>query len=168
AQGEGKLETILVTAQRRSENLQSVPVSVQVVSGAQLREQNQNSFTDLARTLPAIHIATGAKSNTLTMRGIGGDQTGNPGFEQSVSMFADDIYRGRSRMSNATFLDLDRIEILKGPQSTFFGNNAIAGALNIVSKEPGDTFSGYARALAGMFEEYALESAAGGPITDTL
>src|SRR4029077_21079923 len=108
------------------------------------------------------------KSNALSMRGIGYYGANNPGFDQAVAMFADDIYRGRSRMSDATFLDLDRIEILKGPQSTFFGNNAIAGALNIISKKPGDTFEGYTRALAGMFEEYTLEGALGGPVTDTL
>lgn len=164
---QGKLEEIIVTAQKRSENLQNVPVSVQVISSAQLEEQNQNLLTDLARTLPAVHIATDAKSNSLSMRGIGTSGS-NPGFDQAVAMFADDIYRGRSRMSAATFLDLDRIEILKGPQSTFFGNNAIAGALNIVSKKPSDTFDGYIRALGGMFEQYALEGAVGGPITDTL
>ena len=162
-----KLEEIIVTAQKRSENLQSVPVSVQVIGGAQLEEQNQNSLTDLARTVPDVHISTGDKSNSLSMRGIGSGAS-NPGFDQAVAIFADDIYRGRSRMSGSTFLDLDRIEVLKGPQSTFFGNNAIAGALNIVSKKPGDTFDGYMRALGGMFEQYALEGAVGGPITDTL
>jgi outer membrane receptor protein involved in Fe transport len=143
------------------------PVSVQVISGDLLAEQNQNDLTDLTRTVPAVHIATGGASNSLSMRGIGSGEE-NPGFDQAVAMFADDIYRGRSRMSAATFLDLDRIEILKGPQSTFFGNNAIAGALNLVSRRPDDTFDGYVRALGGMFEQYALEGAVGGPITDTI
>src|ERR1700722_6099268 len=164
---ESTLEEIVVTAQKRSEDLQSVPESVQVISGSQLEEQNQGSLIDLTRTLPSVHISTDAKSNTLFLRGIGSG-TGNPGFDQAVAMFADDIYQGRSRMSASTFLDLERIEILKGPQSTFFGNNAIAGALNLVSTKPGDAFDGYMRALGGMFEQYALEGAAGGPITDTL
>ena len=116
----------IVTAQKRSENLQNVPESVQVIGSEQLEEQNQNSLTDLTRTVPGVHISTDAKSNTLSMRGIG-SALGNPGFDQAVAMFADDIYRGRSRMSAATFLDLDRIEILKGPQSIFFGNNARSG-----------------------------------------
>jgi iron complex outermembrane receptor protein len=164
---QGKLEEIVVTAQKRSENLQSVPVSLQVISAQELEQQNQNSLSDLTRTVPSVHVSSSTKSNSLSIRGIGSGEE-NPGFDQSVAMFADDIYRGRSRMSTANFLDLERIEILKGPQSTFFGNNAIAGALNIISKKPADTFGGYMRALGGMFEEYALEGAAGGPITDTL
>jgi len=83
-----------------------------------------------------------------------------------VATFEDDIYYGRSRMIQATFLDVDRIEVLKGPQSTFFGNNAIAGALNIVTKGPDDQFDGYARALYGMYGQYAVEGAVGGPIND--
>jgi iron complex outermembrane receptor protein len=166
-QEQPKLEEIIVTAQKRSEDLQEVPVSVQVISGLQLEEQNQNSLSDLTRTVPDVHVSTGTVSNSLSIRGIGSGEN-QAGFDQAVAIFADDIYRGRSRMSEATFLDLDRIEILKGPQSTFFGNNAIAGALNIVSKKPGDTVDGYVRALGGMFEQYALEGAVGGPITDTL
>jgi outer membrane receptor protein involved in Fe transport len=162
-----KLEEVIVTAQRRTEDPQKVPESMQVVSGLALEEQNQDALIDLTRTMPAVHIDTGVKSNDLSIRGIGAGGS-NPGFDQAVAIFADDIYRGRSNMIGAAFLDLDRIEVLKGPQSTFFGNNAIAGALNIISEKPGDTFGGYIRALGGMFEQYALEGAAGGPITDTL
>src|SRR2546421_2164472 len=79
-----------------------------------------------------------------------------------------DIYHGRSRTTQATFLDLDRIEVLKGPQSTFFGNNAIAGALSIVTRKPGDTLDGFARALYGEYGQYAAEGAVGGPLNDKL
>src|SRR5262249_50753492 len=142
------------------------PISVQVIDGQTLVEQNQTNFEDLTRTVPGVSVVSDARSNTLSIRGIASG--GNPGFDQSVAMLSDDIYHGRARMSNATFLDLDRIEILKGPQTTFFGDNAIAGALNIVSKKPGDHLDGQVRALYGMFGEYAVEGAVGGPITDTL
>src|SRR5208282_1355847 len=92
----------------------------------------------------------------------------NSAFDQSVATFVDDIYYGRSRLSGATFLDLDRIEVLKGPQSTFFGNNAIAGALNIVTKNPGDTFDAYTRLLYGMYGQYAAEAAVTLPLSDVL
>ncbi|MEA2260365.1 MAG: iron complex outerrane recepter protein [Acidobacteriaceae bacterium] len=163
-----KLEEIVVTAQKRTENLQDVPVSVQVIGSQILARQNHNSLEELTQTIPAVHISAGADqngSNSIFIRGIGSGS--DPSFDQSVAVFTDDIYQGRSRMSEATFLDLDRIEVLKGPQTTFFGNNAIAGALNIVTKKPGDHFDAWARALYGMFGQYAVEGAVGGPITPT-
>jgi outer membrane receptor protein involved in Fe transport len=160
-----QLEEVVVTAQKRVESLQSVPVSVQVVSAVQLMQQNQNSLQEMTETLPAVHIQSGFFSDSLFIRGIGSGN--NAGFDQSVATFSDDVYKGRSRMTNDLFIDLDRIEVLKGPQSTFFGNSAIAGALNIVSKSPGDQFDAWGRALYGMFGQFALEGAAGGPITDT-
>jgi len=165
---ETRLEEIIVTAQKRTENLQDVPVSVQVIGGQILAQQNHNSLEELTQTVPAVHISAGADqngSNSIFIRGIGSGS--DPSFDQSVAVFTDDIYKGRSRMSEAAFLDLDRIEVLKGPQTTFFGNNAIAGALNIVTKKPGDHFDAWSRALYGMFGQYAVEGAVSGPITDT-
>jgi len=165
------LEEIVVTAQKRVENLQNVPISVQVVSGKTLSDNNFNSLDSLTQTIPDVHVGSsaGSFSNDLYIRGIGsGIGGGNVGFDQSVAMFADDIYHGRSRLSGATFLDLDRLEVLKGPQSTFFGNNAIAGALNIVTAKPGDVFEGWGRALYGMYGTYAAEGAVTLPIDDTL
>jgi len=159
---------IIVTAQRRSEPLQKVPVSVQVVQGKELQATNRNSLQDLGQTLPAVHIVnSGNEANTLNIRGIGsGGQ--NPAFDQSVATFIDDVYYGRSRMIQSTFFDVDHIEVLKGPQSTFFGNNAIAGALNISTKKPDDRFDGYARVLYGMYGQFAAEGATSVPLTDTL
>lgn len=164
----GGVQDIVVTAQKRSESLQKVPVSVQVVQGKDLQVANRNSLQDLGQTLPAVHIVnTGSQANTLNIRGIGSG-SGNPAFDQSVATFVDDIYIGRSRMIQSTFLDVDHIEVLKGPQSTFFGNNAIAGALNISTKKPDDRFDGYARALYGSYGQFALEGASSIPLTDTL
>src|SRR5262249_46601199 len=132
-----KLQEVVVTAQRRTENLQDVPVSVQVINGRTLAEQNHNTLEELTQTVPSVRVSTGGYSTNIYIRGVGSGQ--NAYFDQSAATFVDDIYHGRSRLSGTTFLDLDRIEILKGPQSTFFGNNAIAGALNIVSKKPGKT-----------------------------
>jgi outer membrane receptor protein involved in Fe transport len=159
-----RLEQVVVTAQRRTEKLQDVPISAQVISAQRLVEQNQNSLEDLTQTVPAVHVSTGDQSNDMFIRGIGSG--GNPSFDQSVATFVDDIYHGRSRVSGATFLDLERIEVLKGPQSTFFGNNAIAGALNVVTKKPGKDFDASGRLLYGRFGQYAAEGAVGGPITD--
>jgi iron complex outermembrane receptor protein len=160
-----RLEEITVTAQRRSENLQDVPISVDVVSGQALAATNQNSLDDLTHTMPGVYVQQGGPSSDMFIRGIGSG--GSEAFDQSVGMFIDDVYHGRSRTSIGTFLDLDRVEVLKGPQSTYFGNNAIAGAVNILTRKPGDHFEASIRALYGMYGAYALEGAAGGPITDT-
>jgi iron complex outermembrane receptor protein len=162
---EARLEQVIVTAQKRTENLQVVPISAQVINSQALAAQNHTTLEELTQIVPEVHVGTNELSNDIYIRGIGSGQ--NPGFDQSVATFVDDIYHGRSRLSQATFLDLDRIEILKGPQSTFFGNNAIAGALNIVTKKPGDTFDASARLLYGQFGQYTLEGAIGGPITDS-
>jgi len=161
-----QLEEIVITAQKRNEDLQQVPISVQAISSQTLSELNYNSLEELTQTVPGVHISTGSFANTLSIRGISSGN--NPGFDQSVATFVDDIYHGRSRMSDATFLDLDHIEILKGPQSTYFGNNAIAGALNIVTAKPSDHVEASARALYGQYGQYAIEGAIGGPISETL
>lgn len=163
AQGH-RLEEVVVTAQKRSESLQDVPLSVQVVSGQALADRNLNSLSDLSQTVPGVHVSTGGAANSIYVRGIGSNE--NSAFEQSVATFVDDIYRGRSRLSGAAFFDLERVEFLKGPQSTFFGNNAIAGALNIVTRKPGDKLEGAARALYGNHGNYALEAGYGGPVTE--
>lgn len=163
------IEEIVVTAQHRTEHLQDVPISVQVLSGQTIATQNINSLNTLVQLAPSVHISGtggGGRANELFIRGVGSGN--NQSFDQSVGMFIDDIYHGRSRTSGSTFLDLERVEILKGPQSTFFGNNAIAGAFNIITRKPGEKFEANARALYGQDGQYALEGAAGGPVSDTL
>lgn len=162
----GTLGEVVVTAQRREENIQDVPVAAAVVSGLTLEQQNINSLSALTETTPGVHIESHPRSGDLYIRGIGSGE--NQSFDQSVGTFVDDIYHGRARTIAGIFLDLDRIEVLKGPQSTFFGNHAIAGAINIVTKKPGDTYEGYARALYGQYQQYGAEAAAGGPINDWL
>jgi iron complex outermembrane recepter protein len=158
------LEEIIVTAQKRQENLQDVPVSVQVVSGQTLELQNLNSLEDVGQVVPSVHINATGSGGQMFIRGIGSGTSQT--FDQSVGLFIDDIYHGRARITAATFLDLDHVEVLKGPQSTFFGNNAIAGAFNIVSKQPDDAFGGYVRALYGQFNQYVAEGAANLPLND--
>jgi iron complex outermembrane receptor protein len=160
------VEEIVVTARLREEPLQDVPISAQVVSGEKLGQQNLNSLGDLSELVPSLHVEPVGRSTDIYIRGIGSGN--NASFDQSVGTFVDDIYHGRSRTSAATFLDLDRVEILKGPQSTFFGDNAIAGALNIVTRKPSlDNADGFVRTLYGQYGQYAVEGAAGAPITDT-
>ena len=161
------LEDVLVTAQRHAQRRQDVPISVEVVGPEVLSQQNLNSLFALSQTTPSVHVGGGGRTSEMYIRGIGSGY--NQSFDQSVGTFIDDIYHGRSRTAAATFLDLERIEILKGPQTTLFGNNAIAGALNIVTRKPGDTFDASLRGLYSPDgDQYAVEGALGGPLTDTV
>ncbi len=158
------IEEVVVTAQKREQKLQDVPISAAVIGGETLAKENLNSLDDLARNVPSLTISsTIGRSGAIAMRGVSSGN--NPSFDQSVSTFVDGIYHGQARMTGAALVDLERIEILRGPQSTFFGNNAIAGAINITSRKPGDTFDGWTRALYGTDGVYALEGAMGGPVT---
>lgn len=166
----GQIGDIVVTAQRRAENLQRVPISAEVVGAPALAQQNLTSLNDIGSVRPSIRVSNGLRSNAIYIRGTGSGDSQS--FDQSVGTFIDDIYHGRSRGSAATFLDLDHVEILKGPQTTFFGNNAIAGAFNIVTKKPGKDLDGWARALISTDTgtnggQYALEGAVTLPISDT-
>lgn len=163
--------TIVVSAQRRTENLQDVPVSVEVVSQAEMQELNITSFTTLAELNPSVRVRGSGRSSNFYIRGTGSGESQS--FDQSVGTFIDDIYHGRSRLSEGAFLDLERIEVLKGPQTTFFGNNAIAGAFNVVTKKPGANAEGYVRGLispkgGNNSGQYLLEGAATLPISEVL
>lgn len=158
---------IIVTAQLREQRLEDVPVTVSVVGGEFLTEQNITELSDVSQRLPNVNISSGTISNTVVIRGVGSGP--NPGFEQSVATFVDGVYRSRSRATRAALFDLQRIEVLKGPQLTFFGANAIAGALNIVSRKPGFV-SDVNGSATYTFETggYDLQLGVDQPITDTL
>jgi outer membrane receptor protein involved in Fe transport len=132
------LGDIVVTATKRPERLQDVPISVQAVTGDLLRSGAVQNFEDVQ--VPGLRVSRGGMADTITVRGIGSGQ--NLGFEQSAPMYIDGIYYGRARTQRLGFLDIDRIEFLKGPQPTFLGKNAIAGAINVATRRPGDEFGG--------------------------
>jgi outer membrane receptor protein involved in Fe transport len=166
AQGDVRLEEIVVTARKRAELLQDVPISATVVGGSGIVSAGITSVEQLTATLPSVTIAKGTLSNRQFIRGIGSGD--NPGFEQSVGTFVDDVYHGRARNSEATLFDLERIEVLKGPQITYFGNNAIAGALNVRTRDPGDQLAGRVGASwTPEFDGYAVDAAVDLPASDT-
>jgi iron complex outermembrane recepter protein len=141
---DGTLEEILVTAQKREESLRDVPLSVEAISGDKLLEAGILRMDDLKAYIPNLQMTETAIANNIYIRGIGSGL--NQGFEQSVSTYADGIYRGRGHQSRMPFLDLARIEVLRGPQPILFGKNAVAGAVNLIAAKPGKTFAGFARA----------------------
>ena len=130
---------IIVTAQRRSENLQTVPVAISVVSGAQLAQSNINGVEQLGQAVASLNFKRGTANvnSAIAIRGIG-TQTFASGAEPSVSAVIDGVVYGRSGMATQEFADVDRIEVLRGPQGTLFGKNASVGALNIATFNPSD------------------------------
>ena len=137
-----------------------------MVSGDLLERSNISDLQDLSQSMPAVHISHEGATSDLYIRGIGSGNSQS--FDQSVGTFIDDIYHGRARSSTDQLFDIDRLEVLKGPQSTYFGNNAIAGAFNIVTKQPTDTFEGSVRTLYGMFGQFAVESGVSIPLNNQL
>ena len=159
------LEEIIVTATRREESLQDVPISVTVVPGEIITEGGFADAEDLAAFLPNLVISDGFQGQTLLVRGIGTD-TRNEAFEQAVAQFADGVYYGRDNLSLSGLFDLERMEVVRGPQPVFAGQSATAGAINTYSRRPGDAFEASAMLAYGDDEELSLEAAVGGPITD--
>ena len=164
---ERALEEVVVTAQKREQSLNDVPISVVAISGEEISKGNIENLEDLSAKLPAITVTEAAAGDQIFIRGIGSGI--NSGFEQSVGTFIDGVYFGRGRQSVSQFLDIDHVEVLKGPQSTYFGNNTIGGAINILARKPGTKWEGYVNALYEVeHDEYDLQIAGGGPVNDVL
>ena len=166
ANAEMVLEEILVTAQKRLENLQDVPVTVSLMDGEKLAEAGIGSLEELTAYMPNFYQTKTPTANIIYIRGIGSGPNG--GFEQSVAMFVDGIYWGRARQTVVPLMDMQRIEILKGPQSILFGKNAVAGAVNMVTNVPTDTFEGQVSALLGEDGEQQFNAVFSGPLSDTV
>ena len=162
--GTAQLEEIIVTATRRAESLQDIPISAVSQTGERLNELNLLSAPDMAQFIPGLEINDSLTVATV-MRGVGTTSAG-VSFEPSVAAFIDGSYLGRDRVTNAAFFDMERIEILRGPQPLYAGQNAVAGVMNIISNRPTETWEGFVRTLAGSDEEYIVEAAVGGPISD--
>lgn len=128
------LEEILVTAQKREQNLQDVPLSVNAVSGDFLESASIDKIDDLQDYVPNLSITETGISTQMFIRGIGSGN--NQGFEQSVVQYVDGVSHARQQLSRAPFFDMERIEVLRGPQNIIFGKNAVAGALNMITAKP--------------------------------
>nr|WP_246448104.1 TonB-dependent receptor [Novosphingobium flavum] len=161
-----QLADIVVTATRRVERLQDVPVSVAAVGGDALQSSGSAKVQDLSSFVPSLRFAETATGQMVNIRGVGSG-SGNAAFEQSVATFVDGIYYSRSVLTKSVFLDTDRVEVVRGPQPLFAGQNAIAGAINIINRKPGNTWNGYVLGSYGSSKEGSIEGAFGGPLTDT-
>ena len=163
-----QLEEVIVTAQKRAENLQDVPISVSTMSGEKIQDNTILNFAALADFVPSLHIAEASVNTNIYMRGIGSGN--NRGFEQSVGMYLDGVYLGRGRQYRSALMDIERVEVLRGPQGTLFGKNTVAGAINISSASPvvGEEMQGEINASVEENGGAIYEGFLQGSLSDTL
>jgi iron complex outermembrane recepter protein len=168
AASDGQLQEIVVTAQRREQSLQKVPISVTAFNDASIKALSAESIGDLDTFTPGLTINdTSVTQPSFTIRGVATDDFGI-GTDPSVGIFVDGIYSGRSGSSLIFFNDINRVEVLKGPQGTLFGRNTSAGAISITTNKPNDTRSLDGTIQVGNYRKVRADATVNLPITDTL
>ena len=164
------LEEIVVTAAKRSQSLQEVPVAVNAFTAQMIDEAGINDAQDLANMTPSVNLTTSRNpfQNRLAIRGIGTSQN-DPALEPSVGMFVDGVYMGRTGLGMSDLVDLERIEVLQGPQGTLYGKNTNAGAISLITKNPNlEEFEGYAQVSVGDYGMKKLTVTTTGPLSETV
>ncbi|MEQ9209318.1 MAG: TonB-dependent receptor, partial [Pseudomonadales bacterium] len=163
----GMLEEIIVTAQKRVQSLQDVPISVNVLAGEKIGDAGISKIEDLQAYVPNFTMSETGIGTNIYMRGLGSGI--NQGFEQSVGLYKDGAYYGRAQLSRAPFLDLERVEVLRGPQNILYGKNSIAGAVSMISARPTPEFEGEVSAtFEPEYGEQIVDLILSGPITENL
>jgi len=161
------IDEIVVTAQKREQTLQETPVSVAVVSDEQIEKSQIRDAADIQTLVPALRVAefATATNTEFSLRGIG-TSSFNPGLEPSVGVFIDGVYRPRAGAAINDLLGVQRVEVIRGPQSTLFGRNTPAGVVSIITKDPSEEFGAEAELTAGSYGQFITKGAITGPITD--
>ena len=160
----GAIEEILVTAERRTESLQDVPASITALDGEHLRRSSIQDATDLPLIVPGLIISQIGASQ-ITLRGIS-TQAQDIGGDPGVASYRDDIYLARPGMGFQEFYDIERVEVLRGPQGTLFGRNTTGGVIHAVSRSPGEEVEGYLTGQYGRFDKIRFEGAVNVPVVE--
>ncbi|MES2824394.1 MAG: TonB-dependent receptor [Pseudomonadota bacterium] len=162
------LAEIKLTAQKREQQWYTIPLTVDVYEGRNLRDNNVHHFSQLSQLAPGLLYGHIGASPQIYLRGIGSDLI-SIAADSRIAIYSDDVYLARPQMAIAQFWDLDRIEILKGPQGALYGRNATGGAINIIHARPTfDRVDAYANVSVGNFSTRQVEAAVGAPLTDSL
>lgn len=163
------LEEIVVTATKREQTLQDVPVAVSVTSAQTIQQTAIRDVLDLQSVVPSLRVSqlqTSTQTNFI-IRGFG-NGANNPGIESSVGVFVDGVYRSRSASQIGDLVDIDRVEVLRGPQSTLFGQNASAGVVSILTRKPSFTSTGSLEAGLGNYNSRVFRGYYSGPISENV
>ena len=163
-----EIDEIVVTVQKREQSLQDVPVAVTAISSEALVENNIRSFQDLGAVAPGLVASNdvGYGSAPLSIRGIGGANGGNAFGDEPVAVYIDEVYQARPRFSTADLLDIEAVEVLRGPQGTFFGRNATGGALLVRTARPTFESEAFLTGAYSTLEETRVQGAVSGPIAN--
>jgi iron complex outermembrane recepter protein len=161
------IKTIIVTAQKVEEDLQDVPISATAISGVELQDRQIDSFEQLQYVAPGVLFSGGinARQSAMTIRGVGVGVF-NIGVEASVALSIDGVTIGRTGAGIFDFADVERVEVLRGPQGTLFGKNASGGVISIITKGPTNDLSAEMNVAYGSFDEVNLSGAISGPLGD--
>lgn len=162
---------IVVTAQKRNENVQSVPIAVSAFNAASLAARGATKGEDLQQNVPGLYIAAASSGpSTVSIRGIGGsaDRTAVPGVNPAVPVHVNGVYLQSSSPLLQDFLDIDRVEVVRGPQGTLYGRNAVGGSINVITNRPTSILSGEVGVEVGNYDERRAYGILSGPITDRL
>lgn len=147
--GARRLGTVTVSAQKREQSLQDVPIAISAVTAEDIERIQASSIQDLQNSTPNVTIQGQDPTNlAFGIRGIA-DRSRNPGYENRIGVYIDGVWVGRSVGANALTLDVENVEILRGPQGTLFGKNTVSGAVNITTRKPDDEFGAFIRGQAG-------------------
>lgn len=160
------VDEIIVTANRREQSLQDVPQSIAAISGDSLERLRITDFGDLQRTVPGVSFteSNSTRGQAISVRGIGTSTSYSEGIESSVGIVIDGVPVGRQGGGLTDLADVERVEILRGPQGTLYGKNASAGIISIITKQPTRDFSGYASASYGQYNDTNLRLRISGPL----
>lgn len=166
----GALDELIVTARRREESAQDVPIALTAIGGAQLEATGTIGLMQVQAQVPSLSITAINPNNTnVNIRGLGANAfLSNVGLENGVGVHVDGVYLARPAQATFELVDLDRIEVLRGPQGTLFGKNTTAGAINIVTRQPGFDFDAGLDLTYGNYDYYQVRGTVSGPLSDKL
>lgn len=164
-----KLETITITSQRRESTLQDAAVAVSAVSGESLQKDRILSYSDLARSISSLSYTENSPlDQEFNIRGITNTRLDAPSADQSIGIFVDDVYVGRSGLLNSDFFDVERVEVVRGPQGVLLGRNVVGGAISIYTAKPEFETGGAFTAEIGNYDSTMFNGHLTGGLTDTL
>jgi iron complex outermembrane recepter protein len=160
---------LIVTAQKREENIQEAPVAVSAVTGAALEQAHIQNFSDLALSMPSLSYTENSPlDQEFNIRGVTNTRLDAPTADQSVGIFSDEVYVGRSGLVNTDFYDVGRVEVIRGPQGVLLGRNVVGGAISVITAEPLFEAQGRASFTYGNYDLVLFNGHVTGPLAEGL